>query len=234
MLLEGVTKKQYQSAAPYPHVVIDDFLDTELAITLSEKFPSSTQRQWVRFSNEREKKLAYSDVYNLGDDTDLFRSAIAKMESRDFLDRLAQLVDVDELHTDHTYLGGGLHRIERDGHLALHSDFNFHPRLRKKRKVNLLLFLNRDWKQEWGGHLELWKRDMSECAKKITPIFNRCVIFTTESDSWHGHPHPLTCPEGVARKSIALYYYTDEHIEYTHGTIFRKPTEDGYRNVQTI
>ena len=76
------------------------------------------------------------------------------------------------------------------------------------RKINLLIYLNKDWKEEYGGHLELWNADMTHCEKRILPIFNRCVIFSTTDFSYHGHPEPLNCPDGESRKLLALSYYS--------------------------
>ena len=98
---------------------------------------------------------------------------------------------------------------KKGGFLKVHSDFNLHPQLNLNRRLNLLLYLNKDWKEEWGGHLELWDKDMKSCKVKISPNFNKLVIFNTTDYSFHGHPNPLACPEDVTRKSLALYYYTN-------------------------
>jgi Rps23 Pro-64 3,4-dihydroxylase Tpa1-like proline 4-hydroxylase len=119
---------------------------------------------------------------------------------------------------------GGLHQIERGGFLDVHIDFNVHPKLRLDRRLNMLIYLNHDWPEEYGGHLELWSRDMTSCEKRILPLFNRTVIFSTTDGSFHGHPRPLSCPEGRTRKSVSLYYYTsgrpEEERSPAHDTIF--------------
>ncbi len=114
--------------------------------------------------------------------------------------------------------------IAKGGKLGIHADFNKQPTNGLDRRVNVLLYLNESWKEEWGGHLELW--DSKECVTKINPIMNRMVVFNTSSTSFHGHPHPLTCPDDVFRKSLALYYYTEGRPEKTqsHGTLFLKGT----------
>lgn len=89
------------------------------------------------------------------------------------------------------------------------------------RKLNLLLYLNKDWNEEWGGDLELWDKNKENCITKISPIANRCVIFNTTGFAWHGHPLPLNCPSNITRKSLALYYYNvDNSIIDAHSTIF--------------
>jgi hypothetical protein len=92
--------------------------------------------------------------------------------------------------------------------LSVHADFNVHSPLKVERRLNLLVYLNKDWKMKYGGALELWDREMKACAKKVEPLFNRCVVFSTNATSFHGHPDPVAHPQGKPRRSLALYYYT--------------------------
>ena len=117
-----------------------------------------------------------------------------------FLMWLEGVTGEKNLLPDPYLFGGGLHRVQRGGSLGMHLDFNYHG-VGLYRRLNLLLYLN-DWQDEWGGHLSLAGK------KKIAPERNTMVIFTTDDKSWHGHPEPLECPEGVFRDSIALYYYS--------------------------
>jgi hypothetical protein len=131
------------------------------------------------------------------------------LNSDAFLRFLSELTGIENLIADHAFGSGGVHRSTRGGFLNIHADFTVHPyRPDWHRRLNVLIYLNEQWEEAWGGYLELWKTDMSECARKVAPIFNRCVIFNTDYDSYHGHPEPMQCPEGLWRKSIALYYYT--------------------------
>ena len=102
-----------------------------------------------------------------------------------------------------------MHEIKKGGLLKIHSDFNKHPNLKLDRRLNVLIYLNKNWKEEYGGHLEFWDKEMKYCKTKILPIFNRMVVFSTTDFSNHGHPDPLNCPDLVSRKSIATYYYSD-------------------------
>ena len=124
-----------------------------------------------------------------------------------------------------------MHRIQPGGKLAVHVDFNKYKRLGLERRLNVLVYLNEDWQESYGGHFELWNKDMTESVVKILPIFNRMAMFSTTEISWHGHPDPLTCPEDRSRRSIALYYYTmgrdDGYDVAEHTTIFTgRPEED--------
>ena len=128
-----------------------------------------------------------------------------------------------------------MHEIRRGGFLKIHSDFNVHPQLRLNRRLNLLLYLNKNWKIDWGGQLELWDQEMKSCRAKVQPNFNKMIIFKTTDYSYHGHPEPLNCPENISRKSIALYYYTNgrpkEEINPKNGdsgqsTLFQKRQDE--------
>ena len=90
------------------------------------------------------------------------------------------------------------------------------------RRINVLIYLNENWEEEYGGHFELWEKDKSKCIVRIPPIFNKMAIFSTTDFSWHGHPDPLTCPQGRSRKSLALYYYTHGRPEYEISEVNRK------------
>ncbi len=118
------------------------------------------------------------------------------------------------------------HITGKGGFLKIHSDTNFHPNFNLDRRLNWLIYLNKNWKEEYGGNLELWNKDMSKCVQNIKPIFNRAVIFSTDDQSYHGHPDPLNCPEDMERKSLAFYYYSsgrsDVHTDFGKGTYFKE------------
>src|SRR3712207_1690584 len=153
------------------------------------------------------------------------RHLLAELNSATFIDFLERLTGIDGLIPDPHFEGGGLHQIEPGGHLKVHADFNRHPRMDLERRLNVLIYLNRDWKDEYGGAFELWNEDMTECAERVMPYFNRCVVFSTTSTSYHGHPEPLACPEGMTRKSVALYYYSKDRPASErsegHNTLFK-------------
>ena len=128
--------------------------------------------------------------------------------SSKFISFLEVLTSIHGLIPDPHFVGSGFQQVMNGGKLGIHVDFNFHKGLNLYRRLNVLIYFNKNWKEEYGGHLELWDREMQKCVKTIPPIFNRCVVFETSSFSWHGHPDPIRVPEGVTRKSIVLYYYT--------------------------
>lgn len=215
----------YQSADPFPHIVIDGlFEDAELDALVSD-FPKPDQTRWMTFDSPTEKKLGYYHEHSRI--TDRMRRFLDAMNGFEMLLFLEALTGIEGLIPDPYFGGGGLHQIEPGGFLKIHADFNVHPKLKLDRRANMLVYLNRDWREEWGGHLELWNESMTECRKRILPVFNRTVVFSTNDTSYHGHPHALASPDGVTRKSVSLYYYTagrpEEERSAPHDTIFREP-----------
>ena len=214
--------QSYAQATPFPHIIIDDFLPASLLDRILEEFPQPGTINWQKFNNPAEKKLASNLELQMGEWT---RVLLYQLNSSTFIKFLESLTGIEGIIPDPHFAGGGLHQIERGGFLKMHDDFNRHNKLKLDRRLNLLLYLNKDWKEEYGGYLELWDKDMTRCEQKILPIFNRCVIFSTTDFSYHGHPEPLTCPEGETRKSLALYYYSNgrpaEEVSGTHTTVFK-------------
>jgi Rps23 Pro-64 3,4-dihydroxylase Tpa1-like proline 4-hydroxylase len=222
--LAQMHRKAYASADQFPHVVIDDFLSGEVLERVRTEIPRPGDIRWIEFEDARGKKLASKAETQLGAFT---RLLLYQLNSSVFLDFLETLTRIPGLVSDPHFWGGGVHQIVRGGFLKIHSDFNRHPRLKLDRRLNLLLYLNPSWQEEWGGHLELWDRSMTECRQRILPVFGRCVIFSTTNFANHGHPDPLNCPEGETRKSLALYYYSngrprEEVAGHHYSTLFRR------------
>jgi hypothetical protein len=215
-------RPRYAAARPFPHVVFDDFFDPALLDKVLGEFPRPGAIKWQRFDNQQEIKLASAVESNFGPVT---RLLLYHLNSYTFLDFLSRVTGIANLISDPCFDGGGLHQIVRGGKLAVHADFNKHPRYGLDRRLNVLVYLNRDWREEYGGALELWDRDMTRSEAKIFPLFNRLVIFGTTDFTYHGHPDPLQCPAELTRKSLALYYFTNgrpaEEISGEHSTLFR-------------
>lgn len=222
---------QYKENQPFPHIGIDGFFDDGLIRSLVSEYPGEFDASWNRTfldsGTYEEQKLGLDRLEDFPPSIQHFVNAL---NSRVFVDFLERLTGIDGLIPDPHLLGGGLHMIPRGGRLAIHADFNVHKRLRLDRRLNLLVYLNHDWKPEWGGALELWDKDVKSKVKQYFPIANRVVVFSTTDTAYHGHPDPLTSPKGKYRRSLALYYYTngrpeDEKSE-DHTTIFKmRPNE---------
>ncbi|HEX7174426.1 MAG TPA: 2OG-Fe(II) oxygenase [Pyrinomonadaceae bacterium] len=212
----------YASAEPFPHVVIDGLFPEDVLRRVANGFPRAGEELWHRFDNPRQRKLATLDETHIEANA---RWLLYQLNSSVFVNFLEELTGISGLIPDPHFEGGGLHQIERGGFLKIHADFNRHPKLNLDRRLNLLLYLNENWREDYGGHLELWDKSVARCVERIAPVFNRCVVFTTTDFSFHGHPEPLFCPPGVTRKSVALYYYSNgrpaEEATVAHGTLVR-------------
>jgi hypothetical protein len=195
----------YNKATPFPHAVLDDFLDAAFAKQIVRDFPGKDACSVLRLNQNAYKKRGYRPD-DLGDNP--CRLHLYQFNTGPFLQFLEALTGIRGLIPDPYFAGGGLHETERGGRLGVHADFNLYAPLNLVRRVNVLIYLNPDWRPEYGGQLELWDATMSRCVTSIAPVFNRCVVFNTDKTSFHGQPDPLTCPESMSRRSIAIYYYT--------------------------
>lgn len=212
----------YSSASPFPHAVIDNFLPEPTVLEkVLEEFPAKDDADWKNFGNSpaQQGKITQAKDELFGPCT---RQLVQQFNSGTFIRFLEHLTGIKGLIPDPHYLGGGLHQTFRGGFLKIHTDFSWYPELKLRRRLNVLLYLNQDWKEEYGGHVELWDKQMSNCVVKALPLFNRCVVFSTDRFSYHGHPDPLNCPPDRSRKSLAFYYYTADGEEALkkHGTLF--------------
>jgi hypothetical protein len=203
----------YVNAEPFPHIALDEFVDDDVIDAVLESFPGSTAdikwRELVATGDDGEKvQFNKQGMPHLFKIPPLTRQLIWELNSGTFIRSLEKLTGIDNLIPDPSHRGGGLHQILPGGVLGVHADFTHHVDYDLERRVNLLLYLNREWQDEYEGHLELWNQDASRCVKRLRPTAGRCVIFNTDAASYHGHPRPLRCPEGITRKSIAIYYYT--------------------------
>jgi hypothetical protein len=196
----------YQNADPFPSIYFDHFFNEEFLSEVLAEFPELGDKSDIQYSNPNEIKLASRGEQKFGPKTKVLMHFL---NSEPFLMFLSELTGITNLIADPYFEGGGCHQIKPGGMLKIHADFNKHRTLGLDRRLNFLIYLNKDWKEEYGGHFELWKTDMSESKAKILPLFNRVAMFSTTDFSFHGHPDKLTCPEDRSRKSLALYYYTN-------------------------
>jgi len=228
--LAKANKVNYINAHPFPNTYFDDFFDEKMLTRVLEEFPDMQKKPDLKFDTPNEKKLASKGEYRFGTVT---KSFMHFLNSQPFLEFLSELTGIDKLIPDPYFEGAGCHQIMPGGMLKVHADFNKNRFLGLDRRLNILIYLNKDWEDSYGGHFELWDRRMTKCEKKILPIFNRMALFSTTSFSYHGHPNPLTCPTDRSRKSLALYYYTNgrpkEEVESgleKHDTLFKYRSED--------
>ncbi len=212
--ISAISPRDYAAANPFPHCVIDNFLNANIAQKILLEFPDDENEIWWKYDNVLERKSASDDLRR-------FPVTIAKtihaLNHQSFIDQLQLLTGIDGLMSDPYLHGGGLHCIKPGGKLDMHVDYGVHPKLGLERRLNLILYLvPPTWNEAWGGKLEFWsggwngdKPYLIEQKTAIAPKFNRAVIFSTGDLSFHGHPEPLQSPVGIYRRSIALYYLSE-------------------------
>lgn len=229
-------KKSFQDAKPYQHVVIDDFLPKEILDIVIKEFPKHHQIPW-HVAGPGTTKIIQDKVYlnKLSSNNEnhfgpMTRHLMMVFNSFTFLLFLEGLTGLTELVPDPSFRGCGLHSTGRGGKLMIHTDASRHPNRKCDQMLNMLLFINKDWKEEYGGHFEMWDIKGKKCVKKVAPIYNRLVIFNTGTNTYHGHPHPLNCPENMRRNSLSVYYYVigrpkDKNYERNSSLVMWHPTQ---------
>ncbi len=218
------------AAAPgFPHFCIDNFLEEAFANEVHEAFPSYAEAVAVgrEFSTVNEKRKVQLT------DSGKFPPAIYRLHellaSKEFIDAMSEMSGIKNLLADPALSGGGIHETNSGGHLDVHIDFNFNSYTGLHRRLNILVYFNKNWPEEYGGYLDLWDKEVKECQGRFAPVFNRAAGFATSEISWHGVT-PITCPPDKMRRSFAVYYYTKEAPPgwdgQTHSTVFKaRPTE---------
>lgn len=211
--------ERYQSAKPYHHICIDNFLPMEIIENVRKDLDSLPEAQ-MSFESAQEKLKSQYSPDRL---PDYSRHLFQAFNSRPFILFLEEMTGIKGLIPDPYFMGAGIHKTLNGGHLDIHADFNVHSHMRIERRLNVLIYLNPEWKEEYGGSFEIWDKGMTTKMASFVPTENRMVCFSTASDTFHGNPEPVNHPDGTPRQSIALYYYTatwDESRE-EHSTLFK-------------
>lgn len=225
-------RDKIRAAKPFPHFCIDNFLDQAFAEEIYKSFPSFSEAKAVgrEFATVNEKKKIQIT------DSTKFAPPIARLNnllaSREFIELMSDVFDIPNLIDDPALMGGGIHETDTGGRLDVHVDFNFVEEKQWHRRLNILIYFNKDWKEEYGGYLDIWDKDVKQCYGAFAPVFNRACAFATSEISFHGVT-PLTCPPGIVRRSFATYYYTKEAppgwTGAAHSTIFKARPEEWLR-----
>jgi Rps23 Pro-64 3,4-dihydroxylase Tpa1-like proline 4-hydroxylase len=217
-------REAFAKASPFPHAVIDNFLPESVIELLAEEFPDPDKIKWKlegpgdakHTENKYVEKISASDEKKFGNFT---RHFMGQLNSNVFIKFIESLTGFKNLAPDPSFRAGGMHSTGRGGRLMVHTDASSHANPKFHQTLNCIFYLNRDWQEDWGGHLELWNKDATQSVEKILPIYNRCVIFYTGTNTYHGFPIPLTCPEERRRNSLGVYYFTVD-----------RPAEESYKH----
>lgn len=222
----------FKNNIPYPHIELDNFFKEEVIQKVYEEFPDENSKLFTWKSNDKNSnKLMCQDRELIKSNLPNVDKLISYLNSNDFLSQVSELTGIPNLIGDDKLAGGGLHQIVNGGFLNVHADFNISDQMPDlHRRLNIIIYLSKDWKKEYNGQLELWDTELTKSVKSIYPKFNRIVLFNTQPEgntiAYHGHPVPLDTPKGINRKSIALYYYTKEKpnniLSGKHKTIYKQ------------
>lgn len=221
---KNVLRQQFDSAKPYRHLVIDGFLKQEVAEALYEKFPADEVfSRHYKGLNEQKSEGSKFDFYD-----NRFSDLRTQLSGPEFCQWVSDVTGIRDVFITDDGLGAGLHKGKRGSFLDIHIDFNIHPHRNVHRRLNLLIYLTKDWDQSWNGALEMWSADMKSLDKEVMCQFNRMVMFETSEISYHGYSKKLICPDEVSRRSFYAYFYTNERegAAAYHDTVFRARPDD--------
>lgn len=228
--------KTFISGKPFENIVIDNFLSDEYAEKIYQEFPTQ-YKDWYKYLNPIEFKYTFDNIENLTED---IKKYFYILSSNRLIQFITELTGIPNLEQDPYLHGAGLHCHATNGKLDIHLDYEKHPYSGKERRINIILFISKDWKTEWNGANELWDENITSCVKKTDIKFNRAIIFKTNDISWHGVPDKINCPEFVYRKSLAYYYVSSlssekKEDEYRKKARYiKRPTDKHNENIEKL
>ena len=223
---ENELAETFQTASPFPHILIPNFLDREFAEELRTQF-SDPDDSWFKYHNPIEVKYAKDD--NMPSQ---FNDLTHILSNERVISKMCKMSGIDNLEYDEYLHGAGIHAHPRGGFLNMHLDYEKHPISGKERRLNVILYMVEDeWKKEWKGDTQLWDSEIKKCIGRSYPQFNYAIIFRTNDISWHGLPDPIMCPEGKFRKTFAYYYVSPlesekDEKDYRYKARFIKRPDD--------
>lgn len=201
-------RENFTNAEPYPFIVFDELFSPSLLEAIVSEFGNFGRDNWLELNNEREKTLRSRPKSRFGAATQLYFDIVS---SPRFVSFLTEVTGINGLLPDPLLRGGGMHESRPGGKFDLHLDFAKHPVTHLDNRLTLITYLNRDWKKEWGGVLELWDMDADRCAYEVMPLFGKTLLFAQTPKSLHGHPGGISTPDGRGRRSLTAYFYTNGH-----------------------
>lgn len=200
--------ERYRAGDPFPHIVLDDFLDEWFADQAADELETVDVDRWL--SDNHSEEVAKCSQRDLAQLPPVVVTILKYLNSPQMCAYFSELTGIPNLLPDPSYYGGGAQVTFPGGHLGVHADFNLHPATQLHRRVNALLYLNRGWESDWGGQFELWPADMSGARHAFDPIFNRMAVFSVSDTAFHGVPKTVRCPQGRRRLSVTAFYYTED------------------------
>ena len=226
--MRGKIRSAHLETVPFKFVVIDNFLSRKLATDAMCSFPAITDPCWEHSNDTGIEVKSRTTWRSEFDSPENIVDVIRIANSSVILQAMSELFDIPKLMPDPYFSGGGLNLSEKNGHLDVHVDGNYHDASGLNRRMNLLIYFNPNWNETWGGEFGMYTDEGSTLVRSVPPLFNRCVIFDSHDKSFHGLPNPINFPIGDPRRSIILYYYTAAKrpgdqvlVELPHSALWR-------------
>ena len=207
------TKSLYEefiSNEPFPNIGIDNFLSDDLVISMKNEITESYRKYNHLLKNFTRNGSHMIELCEAGDICPIAHQLIGDLHSKYFLDWLENVTGIDGLIPDPWLIGASYMRCYRGDSLQIHSDFNWNEKLKLHRALTLVIYLNPEWEEKWNGDIQLWDRDRENCIKRYYPKNGNLVLWEYSKHAFHGHPHPLNCPEHITRDGIRLFYYVSD------------------------
>ena len=202
---KDVKKELFFSSKPFPNIELNNLWDNKLLEKCFKEIEDF--KNWDREKNFfAAKKRLYSQNHEYFPDN--VKKVFNELCSQKFINWLESFTNEKRLVADTNFTAGGISSVGNGGFLKIHADPNWNPRVKLFMRIIIIVYLNNDWKDEWGGHLEFWNEDMTACEKKIKPVINNMIIFSNNDRNYHGHPDPLKVPENTRRNNLIMYYYS--------------------------
>jgi hypothetical protein len=195
----------FAEAKPFRHIVIDDMFQPAMLNRVLDEVPPINRDNFIAHHDDHQTKFGLRSAIALKDEG---YQLAAFLHSAAFLYLLSEITGIWGLLPDPYMQGGGYHVIPPGGKFDVHLDRKTDYATGLRRRLAFITYLNKDWKPEYGGQLELWNPEGTHCEASIVPVFNRTIIFEVADGNYHGHPNPVAAPDNRPRKSFAVYYHT--------------------------
>jgi len=213
----NVNPELFKETKPFPYFKSLDVLENNFALKLQEEILNIPDEAWDRYENPLEHKYTLRDKNNLPENCNKLFDALT---SKYFVDYLSSIMGY-EIKNDPTKNWWGIHKYDDGDHLDIHVDAGLHPQTKEKKQLTIGIYLSKDWKEENGGHLEIWEGDnaidnsakITRCIDKILPQLNTLVLFECNDYAWHGNPSPVICKNGEKRIFLTLSYVSEQYVD---------------------